>query len=189
MKAFLSPPPLNLGEPDRRSSRLQLCHWRGVQREGDSGSKHLQPGRQHVQLGWKHLKRGRRHLQCGLQHIQHGWKQTRSLWATVRCRGDRQRRARWDIQSDCVFIYPEWLFCCLPSGFEWEEDLAFEHCQASPEATAEPQGKLASPSNSSDVPKSASAALNRFMVSRFSITHVSDTTAVTGSYQSPAKMF
>uniref|UniRef100_A0A3Q2Z5A0 non-specific serine/threonine protein kinase n=1 Tax=Hippocampus comes TaxID=109280 RepID=A0A3Q2Z5A0_HIPCM len=72
---------------------------------------------------------------------------------------------------------------------QWEEDLAFEHCQASPDATAEPQGKLASPSNSPDVPKSATAALNRFMVSRFSITHVSDTSAATGPYQSPSKMF
>ncbi|XP_051905576.1 serine/threonine-protein kinase LMTK1 isoform X1 [Hippocampus zosterae] len=66
-------------------------------------------------------------------------------------------------------------------GFEWEEDLAFEHCQASPDAAAEPQGKLASPSNSPDVPKSATVALNRFMVSRFSITHVSDTIAATGN--------
>ncbi|XP_077414099.1 serine/threonine-protein kinase LMTK1 isoform X2 [Vanacampus margaritifer] len=64
-------------------------------------------------------------------------------------------------------------------GFEWENDHAFERCQPSPDTTAEPQMTPVSPSNSPEMPKSA--AMNRFMVSRFSITHVSDTTAPTGN--------
>ncbi|XP_077384610.1 serine/threonine-protein kinase LMTK1 isoform X2 [Festucalex cinctus] len=64
-------------------------------------------------------------------------------------------------------------------GSKWEDDCAFEHCQPSPDTTAEPQVTPVSPSNSPEVPKSV--AMNRFMVSRFSITHVSDTTAPTGN--------
>ncbi|XP_061557606.1 serine/threonine-protein kinase LMTK1 isoform X2 [Phycodurus eques] len=62
-------------------------------------------------------------------------------------------------------------------GFEWEDDLAFEQRRTLPDNTAEP----VSPSSSPEVPKSASTALNRFMVSRFSITHVSDTIEATGN--------
>ncbi|XP_061701514.1 serine/threonine-protein kinase LMTK1 [Syngnathoides biaculeatus] len=64
-------------------------------------------------------------------------------------------------------------------GFHWEDDLALEQRRPSPDTTADP----VSPSSGLEAPKSASAGLNRFMVSRFSITHVSDTTEPTGNAQ------
>ncbi|XP_061740931.1 serine/threonine-protein kinase LMTK1 isoform X1 [Nerophis ophidion] len=64
-------------------------------------------------------------------------------------------------------------------GHKWEEDLAFE--KPPPDSTPETEPTLASPSNSPEVVKSATVAMNRFMVSRFSITHVSDTVTATGT--------
>ncbi|XP_057673116.1 serine/threonine-protein kinase LMTK1 isoform X1 [Corythoichthys intestinalis] len=66
-------------------------------------------------------------------------------------------------------------------GFEWEDGPALEESQTSPGLQAAPD----SPSNSPEVSKSV--ALNRFMVSRFSITHVSDTTATTGNAENSPK--
>ncbi|CAB1424286.1 unnamed protein product [Pleuronectes platessa] len=52
-------------------------------------------------------------------------------------------------------------------SYEWEDDL-------SPDPLPEPQSSPTSTSNSPEAPKPAAVALNRFMVSRFSITQVSD---------------
>ncbi|KAK2833374.1 hypothetical protein Q5P01_017263 [Channa striata] len=54
-------------------------------------------------------------------------------------------------------------------GCEWEEP-----CQSSPETIPERQPSPTSTSNNPEAPKPAAVASNRFMVSRFSITHVSD---------------
>ncbi|XP_019116650.2 serine/threonine-protein kinase LMTK1 isoform X1 [Larimichthys crocea] len=59
-------------------------------------------------------------------------------------------------------------------GSEWKDDLTFEPRPSSPDAIPEPQSSPTSTSNSPEDPKPAAVALNRFMVSRFSITHVSD---------------
>uniref|UniRef100_UPI0037E7DC36 serine/threonine-protein kinase LMTK1 isoform X2 n=1 Tax=Semicossyphus pulcher TaxID=241346 RepID=UPI0037E7DC36 len=59
-------------------------------------------------------------------------------------------------------------------GYEWEDDLSFEPRPSSPDTIPEPQSSPTSTSNCSETPKPAAVALNRFMVSRFSITHVSD---------------
>nr|XP_033501468.1 serine/threonine-protein kinase LMTK1 isoform X1 [Epinephelus lanceolatus]XP_033501469.1 serine/threonine-protein kinase LMTK1 isoform X1 [Epinephelus lanceolatus] len=58
--------------------------------------------------------------------------------------------------------------------YEWEDDLSFEPRPSSPDTIPEPQSSPTSTSNSPEAPKPAAVALNRFMVSRFSITHVSD---------------
>ncbi|XP_076739353.1 serine/threonine-protein kinase LMTK1 isoform X4 [Maylandia zebra] len=57
---------------------------------------------------------------------------------------------------------------------ELEDDLSFEPCPSSPVTTLEPALTPTSLSNSPEAPKPAAVALNRFMVSRFSITHVCD---------------
>ncbi|KAF3846279.1 hypothetical protein F7725_003357 [Dissostichus mawsoni] len=59
-------------------------------------------------------------------------------------------------------------------GYEWEDDLLLEPRPSSPETLPEPQSSPTCTSNSPEAPKPAAVALNRFMVSRFSITHVSD---------------
>ncbi|XP_029294163.1 LOW QUALITY PROTEIN: serine/threonine-protein kinase LMTK1 [Cottoperca gobio] len=59
-------------------------------------------------------------------------------------------------------------------GYEWEDDLSFEPRPSSPDTIPEPKSPPTSTSNSPEAPKPAAVALNRFMVSRFSITHVSD---------------
>ncbi|GLD49294.1 serine/threonine-protein kinase LMTK1-like protein [Lates japonicus] len=59
-------------------------------------------------------------------------------------------------------------------GYEWEDDLTFEPRPSSPDAIPEPESSPTITSNSPEAPKPAAVALNRFMVSRFSITHVSD---------------
>ncbi|XP_070703573.1 serine/threonine-protein kinase LMTK1 [Pempheris klunzingeri] len=59
-------------------------------------------------------------------------------------------------------------------GYEWEDDLSFEPHPSSLNTIPEPQSSPTSTSNSPEAPKPAAVALNRFMVSRFSITHVSD---------------
>ncbi|XP_044037049.1 serine/threonine-protein kinase LMTK1 isoform X4 [Siniperca chuatsi] len=58
-------------------------------------------------------------------------------------------------------------------GYEWEDDLSFEPRLSSPNIP-EPQSSPTSTSNNPEPPKPVAVALNRFMVSRFSITHVSD---------------
>lgn len=57
---------------------------------------------------------------------------------------------------------------------QFEDDLSFEPCPSSPVTTLEPALTPTSLSNSPEAPKPAAVALNRFMVSRFSITHVCD---------------
>ncbi|XP_076608059.1 serine/threonine-protein kinase LMTK1 isoform X1 [Chaetodon auriga] len=59
-------------------------------------------------------------------------------------------------------------------GCEWKDDLSFEPRPSSPDTIPEPRSSPTSTSNSPEAPKPAAVALNRFMVSRFSITHVSD---------------
>ncbi|XP_026229648.1 serine/threonine-protein kinase LMTK1 isoform X2 [Anabas testudineus] len=59
-------------------------------------------------------------------------------------------------------------------GCEWEDTLPFVLHASSPETIPEPQSSPTSIANSPEAPKPAAVALNRFMVSRFSITHVSD---------------
>nr|XP_020480906.1 serine/threonine-protein kinase LMTK1-like isoform X3 [Monopterus albus] len=75
------------------------------------------------------------------------------------------------------------------AGYEWEGNLQFEPRPSSPETIPEPQSSLTSTSNSHESPKPAAAALNRFMVSRFSITHVSDphTGSATGNSEDSPK--
>ncbi|XP_047426874.1 serine/threonine-protein kinase LMTK1 isoform X2 [Mugil cephalus] len=65
-----------------------------------------------------------------------------------------------------------------PEGgsFEWKDDPSFEPCPSSPVPKPMPVSSPTTISNSPEVPKPAAVALNRFMVSRFSITHVSDST-------------
>ncbi|XP_078125579.1 serine/threonine-protein kinase LMTK1-like [Sander vitreus] len=59
-------------------------------------------------------------------------------------------------------------------GCEWQDDLSFEPRLSSPDTIPEPQSSPTSTINSPEAPKPVAVALNRFMVSRFSITHVSD---------------
>ncbi|XP_018560133.1 LOW QUALITY PROTEIN: serine/threonine-protein kinase LMTK1-like [Lates calcarifer] len=59
-------------------------------------------------------------------------------------------------------------------GYEWEDDLTFEPRPSSTDAIPEPESSPTITSNNPEAPKPAAVALNRFMVSRFSITHVSD---------------
>nr|XP_019950120.1 PREDICTED: serine/threonine-protein kinase LMTK1-like isoform X3 [Paralichthys olivaceus] len=59
-------------------------------------------------------------------------------------------------------------------SYQWEDDLSFNPRPSSPDTIPEPQSSPTSTSNSPEAPKPAAVALNRFMVSRFSITHVSD---------------
>lgn len=67
------------------------------------------------------------------------------------------------------------IFCVHSGGnCELEDDLSFEPCPSSPVTTLEPALTPTSLSNSPEAPKPAAVALNRFMVSRFSITHVCD---------------
>ncbi|XP_072225711.1 serine/threonine-protein kinase LMTK1 isoform X2 [Leuresthes tenuis] len=56
----------------------------------------------------------------------------------------------------------------------WQEDCAFEPHPSSYQNDPEPPSSPTSVANSPGAPKAAPVALNRFMVSRFSITHVSD---------------
>ncbi|XP_074512619.1 serine/threonine-protein kinase LMTK1 isoform X1 [Sebastes fasciatus] len=73
-------------------------------------------------------------------------------------------------------------------GYEWEDDLSFEPRPSSPDTIPEPKASPTSTSNSPEAPKPAAVALNRFMVSRFSITHVSDShvgSATGNSEESP----
>uniref|UniRef100_A0A4W6G0I4 non-specific serine/threonine protein kinase n=1 Tax=Lates calcarifer TaxID=8187 RepID=A0A4W6G0I4_LATCA len=62
----------------------------------------------------------------------------------------------------------------LGGGYEWEDDLTFEPRPSSTDAIPEPESSPTITSNNPEAPKPAAVALNRFMVSRFSITHVSD---------------
>uniref|UniRef100_A0AAQ5Y0B0 non-specific serine/threonine protein kinase n=1 Tax=Amphiprion ocellaris TaxID=80972 RepID=A0AAQ5Y0B0_AMPOC len=62
----------------------------------------------------------------------------------------------------------------LGGSYEWKDDLSFEPHPSLPDTIPEPASSPTSVSNSPEAPKPAAAALNRFMVSRFSITHVSD---------------
>ncbi|CAN9505656.1 unnamed protein product [Ophioblennius macclurei] len=57
--------------------------------------------------------------------------------------------------------------------YEWEDDLPFEPKTCSSDIIPEPASSPVE-SNSPESPKPTPVALNRFMVSRFSITHVSD---------------
>ncbi|XP_039979790.1 serine/threonine-protein kinase LMTK1 isoform X2 [Xiphias gladius] len=59
-------------------------------------------------------------------------------------------------------------------GYKWEDDLSFEPRPSSPDTIPEPKSSPTSTSNSPESPKPAAVALNRFMVSRFSITQISD---------------
>ncbi|XP_056257131.1 serine/threonine-protein kinase LMTK1 isoform X1 [Seriola aureovittata] len=59
-------------------------------------------------------------------------------------------------------------------GFRWGDNPSFEPRPSSPDTIPEPRSSPTSTSNSPEAPKPAAVALNRFMVSRFSITHVSD---------------
>ncbi|XP_068434948.1 serine/threonine-protein kinase LMTK1 isoform X2 [Clinocottus analis] len=59
-------------------------------------------------------------------------------------------------------------------GYEWDDELLLEPHLSSPDIIPEPPSSSKSPSNGPEAPKPAAVALNRFMVSRFSITHVSD---------------
>ncbi|XP_026180362.1 serine/threonine-protein kinase LMTK1 isoform X1 [Mastacembelus armatus] len=59
-------------------------------------------------------------------------------------------------------------------GYEWEDSLPFEPHPSSPETIPEHPSSPTATFNSPEAPKPAAVALNRFMVSRFSITHVSD---------------
>ncbi|XP_071778975.2 serine/threonine-protein kinase LMTK1 [Centroberyx gerrardi] len=59
-------------------------------------------------------------------------------------------------------------------GYEWEDDLPFMPSPSPPATIPEPQPSSTSPSKSPEAPKPAAVAFNRFSVSRFSITHVSD---------------
>ncbi|XP_068605938.1 serine/threonine-protein kinase LMTK1-like [Brachionichthys hirsutus] len=69
-------------------------------------------------------------------------------------------------------------------GCEWKGDLLFEPCSSSPNTIPEPQSSPTSTSSPEATKPAAVAALNRFMVSRFSITHVADsqTGSATGLY-------
>uniref|UniRef100_A0A3P8S3K7 non-specific serine/threonine protein kinase n=1 Tax=Amphiprion percula TaxID=161767 RepID=A0A3P8S3K7_AMPPE len=62
----------------------------------------------------------------------------------------------------------------LGGSYEWKDDLSFEPHPSLPDTIPEPASSPTSVSNSPEAPKPAAVALNRFMVSRFSITHVSD---------------
>lgn len=55
-----------------------------------------------------------------------------------------------------------------------DEDLLLQPCPSSPDTTPEPMATPPPTPNSPESPKPPVVALNRFMVSRFSITHVSD---------------
>ncbi|XP_041634410.1 serine/threonine-protein kinase LMTK1 isoform X2 [Cheilinus undulatus] len=57
---------------------------------------------------------------------------------------------------------------------EWEDDVSLKPCPSSPDTIPGPESSPTSTSNSPESPKPPTVALNRFMVSRFSITHVSD---------------
>ncbi|XP_060882741.1 serine/threonine-protein kinase LMTK1 isoform X1 [Labrus mixtus] len=72
-------------------------------------------------------------------------------------------------------------------GYEWEDDLSLK--PSSPETISEPESSPSPTSNSPETPKPAAVALNRFMVSRFSITHVSDPhmAAATGNSEGDPK--
>ncbi|CAJ1075162.1 serine/threonine-protein kinase LMTK1 [Xyrichtys novacula] len=56
-------------------------------------------------------------------------------------------------------------------GNEWEDEPSLK---SSPDAISEPESSPSPTQNSPETPKPTAVALNRFMVSRFSITHVSD---------------
>ncbi|XP_034567336.1 serine/threonine-protein kinase LMTK1 [Notolabrus celidotus] len=56
-------------------------------------------------------------------------------------------------------------------GYEWEDDLS---PKSSPDTIPETESSPSPTPNSPETPKPTAVALNRFMVSRFSITHVSD---------------
>ncbi|KAM9843721.1 serine/threonine-protein kinase LMTK1 [Aulostomus maculatus] len=89
----------------------------------------------------------------------------------------------------CVSEEPEGNNAEEGGAYTWEEDLTFEPCPSSPDTIPEPQSSPTSTSKSPEAPKPEAVALNRFIVSRFSITHVSDpdTGAATGnSEESPA---
>ncbi|XP_063759390.1 serine/threonine-protein kinase LMTK1 isoform X1 [Eleginops maclovinus] len=74
-------------------------------------------------------------------------------------------------------------------GYEWEDDLLIEPRPSSPETIPEPKSSPICTSNTPEAPKPAAVALNRFMVSRFSITHVSDPHmgSVTGNIEDSPK--
>lgn len=57
---------------------------------------------------------------------------------------------------------------------EWEDEVLLEPHPSSPDTILEPPSSPTPPSNRPEAPKPAAVALNRFRVSRFSITHVSD---------------
>ncbi|XP_037332820.2 serine/threonine-protein kinase LMTK1 isoform X1 [Pungitius pungitius] len=59
-------------------------------------------------------------------------------------------------------------------GYEWKDELLLEPRPPSPDAVPEAPPSCTSCSTLPEAPKPAAVALNRFMVSRFSITHVSD---------------
>uniref|UniRef100_A0A667W8I3 non-specific serine/threonine protein kinase n=1 Tax=Myripristis murdjan TaxID=586833 RepID=A0A667W8I3_9TELE len=77
-------------------------------------------------------------------------------------------------------VYAEYLLLTLrrvpqgSGGFEWEDDVPFMPNLSSPATVSEPQASPTSPPKSPEAPKPAAVAFNRFSVSRFSITHVSD---------------
>lgn len=90
-------------------------------------------------------------------------------------------RALNTTHHDSSRSFTEYHYCnydsvCLLSGggCEWEDTLPFVLHASSPETIPEPQSSPTSIANSPEAPKPAAVALNRFMVSRFSITHVSD---------------
>ncbi|XP_068191997.1 serine/threonine-protein kinase LMTK1 isoform X1 [Antennarius striatus] len=74
----------------------------------------------------------------------------------------------------CVSEETEKINSEADQGCDWKGDLLFEPCSSSPNAIPESQSSPTSTSNSPEATKPAAVALNRFMVSRFSITHVSD---------------
>uniref|UniRef100_A0A665U6L0 non-specific serine/threonine protein kinase n=1 Tax=Echeneis naucrates TaxID=173247 RepID=A0A665U6L0_ECHNA len=74
-------------------------------------------------------------------------------------------------------------------GCQWGDNLSFEPRPSSPDTILEPESSPTSSTNSTEAPKPAAVALNRFMVSRFSITHVSDphTSSATGNSEDSPK--
>lgn len=75
---------------------------------------------------------------------------------------------------DCLHLHITVIGCYSGGDCQWGDNLSFEPRPSSPDTIPEPWSSASPTSNSPDAPKPAAVALNRFMVSRFSITHVSD---------------
>lgn len=144
------------GEPHRRAGRLHLLR---VQWAGISRGKNLWPPAATWPWIWLSI------LRNVLCFWRNRWEQLRRGWVF---------QVHKMLQSN-----PSWFVLtviCVHSGggYEWEDDLSFEPRPTSPDTIPEPRSSPTSTSNSPEPPKPVAVALNRFMVSRFSITHVSD---------------